>query len=183
MPEPRDTSPPDLTTATGFFFRRSALSQSERRSVLIQPDHLLILSHTYTKDRIERVAYDRVDYAVMRASFPVARMVVWGIVWGGLALVFLIGALRAGSHLHAADAATHAGEIIGALLVAALGCVPLLLCIIRAVRMRNIELTLVRGGAPRTMTIYASKKKAAAAYEKLTAAIRAEQARLAAQAA
>lgn len=158
---PLDTSPPDFKGTFAF---------GRRRSALIMPDHLLILSHGYLKDRLERVGYDRMDYTVMQRKFPLGLLVGWSTVWALLAVIPLMIGFNAGGHDRAPAFTVAAGALI-----------PIGICAVRSLIMRSVELTLVRGGSPRTFKLYCSKKKAAAGYDKLTAAIHAEQARLAAQ--
>lgn len=155
----RDTSPPDFTSGMGF---------GVRRSVLIQPENLLILSHTYQKDRIERVNYDRIDHTILRLSFPLLRLILWGLFWGLPAFFLTLGMA----------VSTHTRDNGFMIIPLAFTLLPLSVCIVRAILMRKVEITVVRGGTPRVIKLYALKKKSLRAYEKLTLAIQTEQARL-----
>lgn len=69
----------DLTT-TGFF---------QRRSVILQNDHVVVLEHQSTKDRVRRIAFDRIEHVVLWRSLPWVYMVVYGLLLGGPGLAFL----------------------------------------------------------------------------------------------
>lgn len=155
MESSRDFSPPDLVSS----------SFGARQSLLVLPDHLLVLRHGYTKDRIERITFDRVAHTTLRSAFPVARLLGWGLPW---ALVLVVTLLIATT---SREPALLAGILFPVVFLGA--------CLVRAMLLRNIEFTFSRGGELRRVSLYASAKKARAAYDKMTEAIHREQDRLA----
>jgi|GEM_PF-4175988 len=62
-----------------------------RNSAVVEDDHLVVLEHHSTKDRVRRIHYDRIDSILGWRKWPIGRMLFFGLIIGmpGLGLLFV----------------------------------------------------------------------------------------------
>jgi hypothetical protein len=65
---------------------------AHRSSIVLLDDHLVVLKHGSTRDRVRRVVYDRIDSVLSWRSLPWVRMVLFGVLFGISGLLMLAAA-------------------------------------------------------------------------------------------
>ncbi len=135
--------PADLTTA-GFF---------QRHSVVLRDDHLVMLEHRSTQDRVRRIPFDRVETVVWWWTLPWGRMAIYGFLFGGLGLVLLA--------LRHPIAYTIGGSVIGVATVV----------IGRYIYMGKTTIQITRAGSEYVIQAIASPKKIRRLITRLESAI------------